>query len=256
MKKEQSPHYNANYKSLNGLKVLLVESNEFNRQIGQDFLESWDIKTDVCSNAESAVIQATKGKYDLILMDIQMPLLDAFTATEKIREYKPHIPILALTAASYIMIQNRAKEVGMNGVISKPFDPEELYNKIVDATNYLNAKHNKIQGFDFSFLDTLTKGSAEKKQKYIDLFLSTMESSMTEFDTAFAELDAQAIKRIIHKQASSLKIVGHNELALRASEIELALEKGSHPEELRKEIAAYKNELESNVILLKKYQKI
>ena len=70
------------------------------------------------------------GKYDVILMDIQMPQMDGYTATQKIREMDADIPIIALTASATLGNQDRAFLVGMNDYVTKPFNPKELFQKI------------------------------------------------------------------------------------------------------------------------------
>lgn len=110
--------------------VLIVEDNNINMAIVRTFLRKWDLTTDEASNGEEAIDKLKDGNYDLILMDLQMPVMDGYEATRIIRKDYPDLPIIALTASALIDTINRAKEAGMNDYISKPFHPAELASKL------------------------------------------------------------------------------------------------------------------------------
>jgi len=115
---------------LNGITILLVEDVEFNIFVAEMMLTNWNAKIDKAENGKVAVEKMKNNKYDLVLMDIQMPVMDGYTATEEIRKFDKTTPIIALTASLSIDIQERADEVGMNGFITKPFNPVELFSII------------------------------------------------------------------------------------------------------------------------------
>ncbi|MGV3641227.1 MAG: PAS domain S-box protein [Adhaeribacter sp.] len=119
--------------SLQGTRVLMAEDYPINVLIVQQFLHKWDIEVDVAENGQVAVEMVQQQDYDLVLMDLQMPLLDGYQATAAIRllggKYA-QLPIIALTASAMLDIQDKAFEVGMNDYLSKPFEPNELYKKI------------------------------------------------------------------------------------------------------------------------------
>jgi signal transduction histidine kinase len=122
------------FESLNGVKILMAEDNETNQIVAQKFLKKWDVDLDIANNGLEAIEKVNMNKYDLILMDLQMPLLDGYEATEKIRiidngKYKD-LPIIALTASALIDVNDRIILTGMDDYITKPFIPNELYSKI------------------------------------------------------------------------------------------------------------------------------
>jgi len=119
-----------NEHTLKGVRVLLVEDYPMNIKVATKFLERWQIVIDVAENGQLAIDKYQKGKYDLILMDIQMPVLDGYSATARIRESDTDIPIIALTASATLNNQDRAFLVGMNDYVTKPFNPNELFQKI------------------------------------------------------------------------------------------------------------------------------
>jgi CheY-like chemotaxis protein/anti-sigma regulatory factor (Ser/Thr protein kinase) len=113
------------------LQILLAEDNKMNQSLVKYVLGKYGIETDVAGDGETATDKMRLKKYDLVLMDIQMPLMDGYEATKIIREeLHSNVPIIALTAHAMNDEKERCFNLGMNDYISKPFDPAELYQKI------------------------------------------------------------------------------------------------------------------------------
>jgi signal transduction histidine kinase/DNA-binding NarL/FixJ family response regulator/ABC-type phosphate/phosphonate transport system substrate-binding protein len=110
--------------------VLLVEDNEINQEVAGDQLKQLGIHFDLAANGEVAVSKAKEKEYDLILMDIQMPVLDGYHATQAIRQFNSNVPIIALTAAAMIEDKKKAIEAGMNDHLSKPINKHELISSL------------------------------------------------------------------------------------------------------------------------------
>lgn len=117
-----------------GKRVLLVEDNEFNREIGQEFLEMAHAEVDNAENGQEAVdkvLNSPPGYYDLVLMDVQMPVMDGYEATRTIRASSHpeagSLVILAMTANAFSEDVAKAVAAGMNGHVAKPIDVNELY---------------------------------------------------------------------------------------------------------------------------------
>ena len=111
--------------------ILLVEDNEINQQVAQELLENFGLTVDIASHGIEALEKIPDGKYDLIFMDIQMPEMDGLEATIKIRQQGfLDIPIIAMTAYTLSGDYEKSRQAGMNDHISKPIDPEQLYNKL------------------------------------------------------------------------------------------------------------------------------
>jgi len=116
------------------IRILLVEDNHINKLIASRYLEKWGALVDTADNGLIALEQLAKSSYDLILMDLQMPEMDGFEATKKIRDNVnleiKNIPIIALTASAMVEVREEVIEAGMNDFITKPFNPAELNNII------------------------------------------------------------------------------------------------------------------------------
>lgn len=112
--------------------ILLAEDNTFNANIARRFITGWGAEIDVVADGWQAIEFVSRKKYDLILMDVQMPQLDGFACTKKIRKHFKDIPIIAITASPKNEIQQDILACGMNDFVSKPFKPNELRSKIME----------------------------------------------------------------------------------------------------------------------------
>ena len=128
------PEKNADFK---GKHILLVEDNELNREIAQEILQEYGFLVDTAENGAVAVEKvstAAPGSYDLVLMDVQMPIMDGYTATRKIRALddpaRAKLPILAMTANAFDEDRRNALESGMNGFLSKPIVIGDLVQEL------------------------------------------------------------------------------------------------------------------------------
>jgi PAS domain S-box-containing protein len=126
--------FSGHFEKFNNLTILVVEDNPVNQVVFKKILKQWNVNFDLVENGLKAVETVQQKNYDLILMDIQMPVMDGYSAAEAIRNMKDEkyqkIPIIALTASVLDDVQIRVKSSGMNDLILKPFNPGELYSLI------------------------------------------------------------------------------------------------------------------------------
>jgi two-component system sensor histidine kinase/response regulator len=127
--------------NIRGARILLVEDNEINQQVAREILEGADLNVTVANNGQEAVDAVQKDNYDAVLMDVQMPVMDGYTATRKIREWETgvrkeeaalsfrssELPIIAMTAHAMAGDEEKSLAVGMNGHVTKPIDPDQLF---------------------------------------------------------------------------------------------------------------------------------
>jgi signal transduction histidine kinase/CheY-like chemotaxis protein len=117
-------------RNLKGRRILLVEDNNINIMVGKQILERANLVVDVAFDGLMAVNMVKENDYCAVLMDIQMPIMDGYTSSLEIRKFNTTLPILALSASVFLEVKSKIEQSGMNGFIFKPFDPEDLYNRI------------------------------------------------------------------------------------------------------------------------------
>ena len=130
---------------LQGAHVLLVEDNEINQQVAREILEGAGLRISLATNGQEAVKAVQENAFDAVLMDVQMPVMDGYTATRKIREWEGgmrnaeggrrnegnnRIPIIAMTAHAMAGDEDKSLQAGMNGHVTKPIDPEQLFSTL------------------------------------------------------------------------------------------------------------------------------
>lgn len=119
-----------NFENLKDKKVLLIEDNQINQMITKKMLENKGMICKIIDNGEDAISEMARNDYDLVLMDVHLPGINGTEATEQIRTFNNHTPIIALTAISLNENREMLMSYGMNNVITKPFEPEHFYKVI------------------------------------------------------------------------------------------------------------------------------
>jgi CheY-like chemotaxis protein len=122
-------------KHIQGARLLLVEDNEINQQVAKEILEGAGLNISIANNGQEAVDAVKENNYDAVLMDVQMPVMDGYTATKTIRKWesgmrnkgKAQIPIIAMTAHAMAGDEDKSLQAGMNGHVTKPIDPDQLF---------------------------------------------------------------------------------------------------------------------------------
>lgn len=221
-------------KRLNKLKILLVEDNEFNRMVAEDTLKEVipDLIIDIAVNGQEAVNRVQQENYDIVLMDIQMPVMDGITATQTIRKLNTaakDVKIIAMTANVFQEDVKQYFEAGMNAYVSKPFQTDELLLKIASLAGEAGQKvreqekPNNTQPAapampqvpdkvtDMHFLRQFAGGNTEKMQKYIGMFLENGPRLLTSIEQGLEAKDYQAIKIAAHSMKPQLSYMGVKE---------------------------------------------
>ena len=204
--------------SLDGIRILLVEDNKFNQFIAQAMLEKWNAKTSLCENGQQAVDRLRTETFDLVLMDIQMPVMDGITASTVIRqELKLNTPILALTANVVMGIVERCNQAGMQGYVSKPFEENELYEKIETVLKASGlgvmpapVKVERPDLTDVSRLRRMVENDTVMLRKMITKFLEVTPEYIRDLSDAMASRDVDALQRSSHRLKSAIDLVSNN----------------------------------------------
>ena len=207
---------------LKGKNVLIVEDNELNRFLAVTILKKWNANIHIAENGEEAVKAVSSLDIDIVLMDIQMPVMDGVAAAIAIRsELKSNVPIIALTANALESEKEKCWQAGMNEYITKPYNPEFLREKIIFLTEH-NSKSEEQNSENISLdnLHTLMNGSKEQMIRMTQVFLDQIEKHFNELKFALNENDLDEITAVTHKLKSSFQLFGLNKTGVLLERIE------------------------------------
>jgi PAS domain S-box-containing protein len=193
-------------------KILLVEDNEMNRVVAETILNQYGAAISEAVNGVEAVEAIRNNRYDIVLMDIQMPVMDGLEATRMIRkDIRSNIPIIALTANAVKGEMEKCIQAGMNDYLSKPFEEEDLIRLIAKwlgrETHFAPVKKAVIADtplYDLSKLKQITRGDEKFIVKMLQLFINETIAGMTNLERAFEEKDIKQVQFLAHRMKSSL----------------------------------------------------
>ncbi|RFC55047.1 PAS domain S-box protein [Brumimicrobium aurantiacum] len=211
--------------SFKGMKALLVEDNEMNRFIAMQSLDYLGFETTEAENGQIAIDKIKNENFDLVLMDIQMPIMDGVEATTYIREeLKIDTPIIALTANAFKHDIELYLSKGMNDFITKPYDEKDFFIKIEHVLNlaftnkFSNRKNleknsstfreSTPQLYDLSTIEKMSRGNQEFVKKMITIFISIAKENTEILKKALEENDVLTIEKTAHKIKPSIDQMG------------------------------------------------
>lgn len=222
---EEPGHY---VSLLSGKRILAAEDNEVNKNLLMHVLKKIGINADIVNNGQEAVDKLKQNRYDAIIMDLQMPVMDGYTATKYIREeMKVKTPILAMTATAMRGEIAKCLAIGMNDYMSKPFNFTDLYDKLVkligmqDTTvkrQLQEAAKKEEKLYDLSMLEEL--GDKRNMIEMIDMVISNMGEQLGQMQTGIVTGDWQKVAQIAHKAKSSIGMLRVTELLQLMNHIE------------------------------------
>jgi signal transduction histidine kinase/DNA-binding response OmpR family regulator len=236
---------------LHGARVLLAEDNELNQEVALGLLKDAQMSIEIAENGEAAVRMATANNYDLVLMDMQMPVMDGVAATKAIRS-KPQLgtlPIIAMTANVMAADREKCIEAGMNDHVAKPIDPDELFATLLRwikprsaaspvsrtaktsaipqaAATAADADALKIPGIDTKAALRRTGGNRKRYEALLLKFAQPSAGGVQEIRTALATGDTETAARAAHSLKGSAANLGATALAEVAAKAEIALTSG------------------------------
>ncbi len=205
---------------IKNIKVLVVEDIALNQLLMKTLLDDFGFERDIVANGKLAIEKLLLKLYDVILMDLQMPEMNGFEATEYIRnKMNSKIPIIALTADVTTVDLAKCKAVGMNDYIAKPVDEKLLYSKIVGIVKkplyknkitkeHLNGESNKLKCVDLGYLVQRTKSNPGLMMEMISLYLKQTPPLIDIMKKSFKEKDWMSLYSAAHKMIPSFSIMG------------------------------------------------
>lgn len=205
---------------IKNIKVLVVEDIVLNQLLMKTLLDDFGFELDIASNGKIAVDMLQRKAYDIILMDLQMPEMNGFEATEHIRNsMNSTIPIIALTADVTTVDLAKCKSVGMNDYLAKPIDERLLYSKIVrlikktegmKKTKQTPQTNEREKCIDLAYLTHRTKSNPILMLEMIELYLEQTPSLIETIKQSFQEQDWDLLQSAVHKMIPSFSIMGMN----------------------------------------------
>ncbi len=240
---------------LRGARILLAEDNELNQEVALGLLKDVEMFIDVAENGEVAVRMAGANKYDLVLMDMQMPVMDGIAATKAIRA-KPQLgelPIIAMTANVMAADREKCVEAGMNDHVAKPIDPDELFaallrwikprggsspkieraNSVQTVSSTVVAPDSEmleIPGIDAKAALRRTGGNRQRYESLLRRFAQPSANGVDEVRAALAAGDTETAARVAHSLKGSAANLGATALAEVAAKVESAVTSGQNIE--------------------------
>ncbi len=210
-------------KELQGMRVLLVEDNDINRLYAKSILQQWHCSVDVAENGLVAIEKVKYNAYDVVLMDVQMPVMDGYEATRAIRllNSRMHeVPIVALTANATKTDIERCLASGMNDYLPKPFTPDDLYGKIFKDLRIKTPKNglaNKAvvtpkNSFDLGYLRSISDNNQEFLQEMIQTFVQTLPPVLEEMKESLAQENWSRLSQLAHQIKPSFSLMGIDDL--------------------------------------------
>lgn len=215
------------------LSVLLCEDNILNQKLAKSVIDEFGFDLDIANNGEEGIAMFTQKHYDLVLMDLQMPVRDGYQTTEYLRcELKSDVPIIAMTAHSLVGEQQKCYDIGMNGYVPKPFKQADLLaeiNRVLDAI--IKEEKSRFKGIDLSYLLEMSCEDQDFINEMIYLFVNKIPNETDLLEKAIYEDDYESVKKIAHNMKSSLHIFKLGDLAANISTIEIQAIKASFTDE-------------------------
>ncbi|UII30115.1 PAS domain S-box protein [Fulvivirga ulvae] len=216
LKKHTTPTKHSDV-NLNGIDVLVVDDNAINQMVVKKFLLKWQADVDLADSGQAAIEKAGHKPYSIILMDIQMPGVNGYEASQSIRktELNKETPILALTADFDSNVKKRALEVGMDGLLTKPINNEILKNEIVKQLG-INSKtevsqrkertKNSHQLIDLSRIEIVADNDPKFLTNILESYLQELNLFKKNYKNALLQSDNKAYAALLHKIKPALEI--------------------------------------------------
>ncbi|MFM8233195.1 MAG: response regulator [Candidatus Methylopumilus sp.] len=236
--KTYNNHTKIDLNRFKGTRILLAEDNLLNQQIATEILEDEGFVVEIANNGEEAVNMTNKSQYDIVLMDMQMPIMDGLEATKTIRQKfsKNDLPILAMTANASDADRDKCLEAGMNAHITKPIDPNLLFaglakwikeknSKLInDEKTLISAKEEikvpEINGLDSRLGLQVAAGKVSLYMKMLKTFSNDQINAVSDIKRALDIKDYLTAQRVAHTLKGTCGSIGAIEIQKIAGEVE------------------------------------
>lgn len=258
-----SNHYlNTTASNLGHLRLLLVEDNEVNQVIATKFLRKWGLQPHIVANGLEALEAVQQLDFDLVLMDLQMPEMDGYQASRHIRQLGGKyatLPIIALTASAMMEVREKVMACGMNDYVTKPFNPNELYQKIYRLTHPHPAPEEALPApepaaapeqasFSLDGLEELIGQDEAARRQILEYCITALREFNQDYRRYLVEAPDEArIRFINHRIKSTLNMIKAAELLKELAQAEDCLQ-GPEPHQAAARSAARVSQLVASIV--------
>jgi PAS domain S-box-containing protein len=232
---------------IKGARILLVEDNELNQDVALELLRDAGFIVDLAEDGKVAVQKVQMTSYDIVLMDMQMPVMDGITATKEIRKFSQfgQLPIVAMTANAMDGDRQRCLDAGMNDHIPKPVEPDNLWEVLLKwvskrhVNKTLAVKNSSVHNADadlrvlksINALDGIRRfgGKVKSYRKQLQRFSTNYQSAVDELKGLIAEEGIAAGEAFCHKLKGVCGTIGANDMFTSVTELDYILKQGKAP---------------------------
>ncbi|HWI92803.1 MAG TPA: ATP-binding protein [Flavisolibacter sp.] len=194
---------------LQKIKVLVAEDNHMNQQLIKHLMKSWSLDYSIVHTGAEAVEELKGNSYSIVLMDIQMPEMDGYTATTIIRnELKLDVPIIAMTAHAMVGEKEKCLQLGMNDYVSKPIKETVLYNIIARHAQHIPEKTEPAHHIHLSYLHQLSGNDKDFEKEILNQFLTQAPVELSQLEDSVKQNNFDAVRRTAHSLKSTVGYVG------------------------------------------------
>lgn len=239
------------------LSFLVVDDEEFNLHVMRTILKKWGVAFVEARDGRQAIEQSAKEAFDLILIDIRMPVMDGYEASQKMLRDRPEARIVALTATTRPEDIWKINAAGIHTYLQKPFMEQSLFSKVLELVSpkekslYETPSEEKV--IDFEELERLSGGDRVFLQEMLDIFVRSAEEARAKFDLYLGQGNRIQIGETAHRLAAPAKHISAAKLYNLLKSLEKEAESGRY-ELIEKIIQETKSEIEKIVLLIRKKQ--
>jgi PAS domain S-box-containing protein len=224
--------FSVELEKIRGAMILLTEDNEINQQVAQELMKDVGFVVDIANNGQEALDMVQASSYDLVFMDLQMPVMDGYVASTEIRKIKDldNLPIVAMTADAMVGVKEKCMSIGMQDFVTKPINPDEMFGALVKwikpdtVIQEPKAKSQKpkaksqdieIPNIPGLNIEGALKRMNNKKSLYLNIlnkFVDNNKEVVEEISSTYNKKDYDTAKRLIHTLKGVSGNIGANSI--------------------------------------------
>jgi PAS domain S-box-containing protein len=253
-------------KDLHGIRILLVEDDRMNQFVMSQFFKKWNAQVETAENGRLAIKKLSEKNFDLVLMDVHMPEMDGFEATQVIRDESSsvldhQVPIIALTADVNNETRTRVRETGMNDFITKPSEPDVLFQKVLENSKLEVEQTEERQ--DTYGTTTLTSGYELKELKLtvksalkeifedntgattsmIQHFMKQIPATIDRVNEYIEQDEGEFAAQALHRIKPGFHYLGFSKTAIKVEELQEVIRKARAPGDIRKHMLVLESDI-------------